>query len=120
MKIILATTTLALLLSVAPASGRTGSGLRGKVLIEPAFPVCRVDQPCTRPAGNTRLLFTRARLVRSTRTAEDGTYRISLAPGTYTVTAPGASRIRKLDPGRVIVPRAGYRRVTFKLDIGIQ
>ena len=121
MKIILATTTLALLLFATAADGaRTGSGLRGKVLIEPAFPVCRVDQPCTKPAGNTRLLFTRSRLVRSTRTAEDGTYRIRLAPWAYTVSAPGPGRIRKLDPTRVVVPRTGYRRVIFKLDIGIQ
>jgi hypothetical protein len=119
MKIFL-TTTLALLLLATAAGGQTGSGLRGKVLIEPAFPVCHVDQPCTKPAGNVLLVFTRRGVARRTRTAEDGTYRIRLAPGRYTVVAPGSSRVRVLDPTTVVVPRARYRRVTFTLDIGIK
>jgi hypothetical protein len=121
MKIFLATTSLALLLFTTAADGaRSGSGLRGKVLIEPAYPVCRVGQPCTKPAGNVLLVFARGGLARRTSTAEDGTYRISLAPGRYSVTAPGRSRVRVLDPTSVIVRRAGYRRVTFTLDIGIR
>src|SRR5262249_60422789 len=96
------------------------SGLRGNVLISPAFPQCHAGEPCTKPAGNTRLVFMRGGLSRTTRTSADGTYRIRLAPGSYTVAAPGAGRIRRLDPASVVVPRTGYKRVTFKLDIGIK
>ena len=120
MKIFVATTTLAFLLFTTAAAGRTGSGLRGKVLIEPAFPVCHVDQPCTKPAGNVLLVFTRRGVARRTRTAVDGTYRLRLTPGRYTVAAPGTGRVRVLDPTTVVVPRVGYRRVTFTLDIGIR
>ena len=119
MKIFVATTTLAFLLFATAAAGRTGSGIRGKVLIEPAFPVCHVDQPCTKPAGNVLLVFTRRGVAHRTRTAEDGTYRLRLAPGRYTVTAPGPGPVRVLDPTTVVVPRVGYRRMTFTLDIGI-
>ena len=121
MKIFVATTTLMFLLFATAAAGRTGSGLRGMVLIEPAFPVCRVDQPCTRPAGNVWLVFARGGLARRTRTAEDGAYRLRLAPGRYRVAAPGpGGPARVLDPTTVVVPRVGYRRVTFTLDIGIR
>jgi hypothetical protein len=122
MKIFVSTTTLAFLLLATAAAGRTGGGLRGKVLIEPAFPVCHVDQPCTKPAGNVLLVFMRGGLARRTRTAEDGTYRLRLAPGRYKVAAPspGLGRVRVLDPTTVVVPRARYRHVTFTLDIGIK
>jgi hypothetical protein len=90
------------------------------VLIEPAFPVCHVDQPCTKPAGNVLLVFMRSGLARRTRTAVDGAYRLKLPPGRYKVAAPGTSRVRVLDPTTVVVPRARYRRMTFTLDIGIR
>jgi len=97
------------------------SGLRGKVMIAPATPSCQVGEPCTKPAPDVLLVFSRkGRTAHRTRTHDDGTYRIKLAPGTWTVTAPGSGLSRALDPRRVVVPRARYRRVTFMLDIGIQ
>jgi hypothetical protein len=119
MKIFVATTTLTFLLFATAAVGRTGSGLRGTVLIEPAFPVCHADQPCTKPAGDVLLVFMRRGVAHRTHTAKDGTYRLRLAPGKYRVAAPGPGR-RVLDPTTVLVPRVGYRRVTFTLDIGIR
>jgi hypothetical protein len=117
---IAAVVAFALFATVA-AGARSGSGLRGKVLIEPGFPVCRVGEPCSRPAADTLLYFsTRGRLVRRTRTKDDGTYRIKLAPGRYKVAAPGLGLSRNLDPVQVVVPRARFRRVDFTLDIGIQ
>jgi len=110
----------ALALSASTVGAGPRSGLRGKVLIEPAFPVCTVARPCTKPAGNVLLVFTRRGVARRTRTAEDGTYRRTLAPGRYTVTAPGPGRMRVLDPATIVVPRAGFRRMTFTLDIGIR
>jgi hypothetical protein len=118
---IVAVAALALAVSASAAGAGPRSGLRGMVLIEPAFPVCRVDQPCTKPADDVLLVFSRkGRASRRTRTNEDGTYRIRLAPGRWTVTAPGPGLSRSLDPARVLVPRGRYGRETFMLDIGIR
>ena len=122
MRILVTSTAVALVLgATAATAGQAGSGLRGQVLIEPAFPICRVDQPCTKPAAGVVLVFSKRGVeVKRTRTADDGTYRVALRPGTYNVAAPGPSRVRTLDPTRVSVVRGRYRRVLFKLDIGIQ
>jgi hypothetical protein len=120
-KVLGATAALALMLSVAAASAGKTSGLRGKLLISPGYPLCPADAPCTRPAPQVWLFFAgRGRVVIRTRTSDGGAYRITLAPGTYTVTAPGRSRLRELDPTRVVVLRGHYRPVIFKLDIGIR
>jgi hypothetical protein len=112
---------LALAVSASAAGAAPRSGLRGKVLIEPGYPVCRVDQPCTRPASDTVLVFTRKRRPpRRIRTSDDGSFRITLRPGSYTVAAPGEGRMRKLAPARIVVVRGRYRQLTFKLDVGIR
>jgi hypothetical protein len=95
------------------------SGLHGAVLIGPGYPVCKVGAPCTRPAGNVWLVFTRRGRAARTRTATNGAYQIALAPGTYAVSSPkhlGGG----LSPRRVTVRRGNYRRVVFTLDIGIR
>jgi hypothetical protein len=90
-------------------------------MIVPATPSCHVGEPCTKPAADVVLVFSRkGRAAHRTRTHDDGTYRIRLAPGAWAVTAPGSGLSRRLDPTRVVVPRARYRHVTFTLDIGIQ
>jgi hypothetical protein len=103
-------------------SAGTGSGLYGKVVISPARPVCVVGQPCTAPDKNDVLAFWRqGRRVRAVHTSEEGRYRVSLAPGRYTVTARRDAAIgRGLEPQHVVVPRARYARVNFSLDIGIR
>jgi len=107
--------------SAGTAGSAARSGLRGSVVIDPAYPVCKVGTPCTRPAGHVWLLFSRrSRTVARTRTADDGTYRIRLAPGTYRVTSPNDAAGRGLDPSRVTVRRGRYRQVVFKLDVGIR
>jgi hypothetical protein len=120
-RILVPTTALALALSVAAASAGTPGGLRGKVLIEPGFPVCRAGEPCTRPASHVWLVFSRGgRPVKRTRTGDDGSYRVTLAAGAYGVSSPGPGLMRELEPDRVVVPRGLFRRVVFKLDIGIR
>jgi len=62
----------------------------------------------------------RGRAVARTRTAENGSYRITLAPGTYGVTSRKGTAGKGLTPQRVAVRSGIYRRVIFKLDIGIR
>jgi hypothetical protein len=96
---IVAATALALALSATAASGASRSGLRGVVLIDPASPVCSVGQPCTAPAKHVWLVFSRrGQAVARTRTANDGSYRIALAPGTFAVSSPHHTLGRGLRP----------------------
>ena len=117
---IFAATALALVLSVAMVSGAASSGLHGVVLIDPAYPVCKMGVPCTRPAKHVWLVFSRHGRTARTRTGDDGRYRITLVSGTYAVTSPTHLGGPGLTPGRVTVRSGVYRRVVFKLDVGIR
>lgn len=102
----------------AGSSGSGGSGVRGTVLLDPGYPVCKLGTACTRPAPHALLRFWRnGRVVAHTRTDSRGRYRIALRPRTYRVTSTSGARLK---PARVTVTRNRYRQVTFKLDIGIR
>ena len=117
-----ATAIIALALPTFAVGATSPSGLRGRVLIQPGYPVCKVNRPCVRPAPHLSLVFSRAgRTVARTRTQADGSYRIRLRPGPYAVSSPAGKVGRAgLQPRRVTVPVGRYKRVVFKLDIGLQ
>jgi hypothetical protein len=118
---IVSATALAFALSATAAGGASRSGLGGVVLIDPAYPACKIGQPCTAPAKHVWLVFSRrGRAVAWTRTANDGSYRIALARGTYSVTSPHPSLGSGLQPRWVVVRLGRYRHVNFRLDIGIR
>ncbi|HKU59145.1 MAG TPA: carboxypeptidase regulatory-like domain-containing protein [Gaiellaceae bacterium] len=95
-------------------------GLFGTAVISPAQPVCRAGEPCTRPAAGMTLVFTNQRNVaKSVVTTTKGTYRIRLAPGTYTVRVAG-NRIARVDPLKVVVRRGLLVRRDFAIDVGIR
>ena len=99
-----------------------GTGLYGKVVIDPARPVCEAGQTCSAPDANDVLTFARrgVRPIR-TRTHANGSYRIALRAGRYSVTARhGGSIGRGLEPRRVVVRRGRYARADFTLDVGIR
>ena len=113
-------TAIALVAVLPVATGASRGGLHGVVLIDPAYPVCKVGVPCTRPAKNVWLVFLRHGHTARTRTGDDGRYRIMLPAGTYTVTSANHLAGRGLTPGRVTVRTSVYRRVSFRLDVGIR
>ena len=88
----------------------------------PITPVCAAEVPCDGPAKNVTLVFSRnGRVVRRTRTNEQGRYRIALAPGLYAVRLTPKQRIgRGLEPVRARVVRARFRRFDFSIDTGIR
>ena len=114
-------------LAVAVAASSTGaatssSGLRGLVTRGPITPVCVAGQPCSEPAKDLTLVFSRnGRVVRRTRTNDQGRYRVALAPGLYAVRiTPRPSIGRGLEPVRARVMRARFRRLDFSIDTGIR
>jgi len=109
---------LALVLLVGAGGKASASGLRGMVVLDPGYPVCKAGMPCSRPATNALLRFWRhGHVVAHTRTDGAGRYRIALRPGTYRVTSATGT---VLAPIRTTVATGRYRSVTFRLDTGIR
>lgn len=112
---------MAALLVPATSSSGTASGLRGKVTLFPARPVCIEGEPCSKPAPGVLLVFKKngrdAARVTTTRCA---TYRVILAPGVYSVTAPKYRRGSGVTPGKVRVKKGRILRVDLEIDTGIQ
>ena len=99
-----------------PATGLYGTVHRG-----PIVPVCRVGEPCEGPAHVTLVFSRLGQTVARVHTREDGSYRIRLRPGRYSVRTTSTSVFeRKPDPATATVPRIGYRRVNFFIDTGIR
>jgi Carboxypeptidase regulatory-like domain len=96
-------------------------GLFGTAVISPAQPVCRVGDPCTKPAAGMTLVFTSTRGgAKTVVTSAKGTYRIRLSPGTYTVRVGGANRIGRITPAKVVVRSGLLLHRDFAIDVGIR
>jgi hypothetical protein len=112
---------LAAALLAPAASSTTATGLRGKVTLFPARPVCIEGESCSKPAPGVLLVFERkgqvAARVTSTKCA---TYRVVLAPGVYSVTAPKYRRGSGVTPATVRVKNGRILRVDLEIDTGIQ
>jgi Carboxypeptidase regulatory-like domain len=109
-----------LALAAGASAATSRSGLHGTVMRGPITPVCKVGVPCEAPAGGVTLTFSRAGVVRETRTDQQGSYRIALPPGIYAVTTSSKPFGRTPRPARVHV-RAGHSdRIAFTIDTGIR
>ncbi len=87
----------------------------------PITPVCMVGVPCSEPAANVVLVFSRGgRVVARTTTRRDGGYRLMLQPGRYSVRTRIRTLGSGLSPRIVVVPRNRVGRVDFDLDTGIR
>jgi len=96
------------------------SGLHGNVTKGPTTPVCRAGQPCSAPAQVT-LLFRRAGHTFRARSTATGAYRISLAPGIYSVSTLERIGISpNIKPHLVHVRRGHDDRLDFSVDTGIR
>lgn len=113
---------LALLAPIEAASeSAAGSGLRGLVTLSPTRPVCIEERPCSKPAAGVVLVFRRdGGSVTRVTTRADGTYRVLLRPGRYTVVAPRYRVGSGITPQTVRVPRGRVAHLDFEIDTGIQ
>src|SRR5712691_685298 len=110
-------------LALVPATGvsAASSGLRGLVVFSPTRPVCIEGQPCSKPAAHVLIVFLRTgRVAARVTTGADGTYRVSLLPGTYRVSAPGRRVGSGVTPRTVRVPDGRTARADLEIDTGIQ
>jgi len=108
-------------LGATSAHAVPASGLRGLVTRSPIMPVCMEGVPCSAPAENTPLIFSRGGKFVRTRTDRAGRYRVALTPGWWKVRTAGASRIGSgITPRVVSVLAARFRVVNFDIDTGIR
>jgi hypothetical protein len=124
MKAVISALSLALVVAAGAGAQTTAlsSGLRGVVVRGPIAPVCVAEQPCTEPARNITLLFSRnSRVVGRAVTDTAGRYRVRLPAGVYAVRRPGSMGIgRGIEPNRARVYAGRFVRVDFSIDTGIR
>jgi hypothetical protein len=124
MKVVVTAVSLALVI-VAGAGAQTSvvsSGLQGVVMRGPIAPMCVAEAPCTEPAKNVTLLFSRnGRIVGRAVTDSAGRYRLRLPAGAYAVRRPPPLGIGKgIEPNHARVYARRFVRVDFSIDTGIR
>lgn len=108
--------------SIAPYT----SGVQGTVLLGPTCPVERIppDPACAdKPYKTTISVYRTSDTVHVFATAQtgvDGTFKISLAPGTYTVAAAGGAMLPRCTPTPATVAPNVYTKLTISCDTGIR
>jgi hypothetical protein len=122
MKIAVATLSLALVIVAGAQATVAPSGLHGVVVRGPITPMCVAEQPCTAPAKNVTLLFSRdGRIFGRAVTDTAGRYRLRLPAGLYAVRRPVTVTIgRGMEPNRARVYAGRFVRVDFSIDTGIR
>lgn len=106
------------------AAGDGTSGIEGRVTIGPQCPVMQEGSPCPDvPYVATVRVLRDGATVATGRSGQDGSFRISVAPGEYVVDAVpleenGIAMVR-VQP-RVVVMAGGYTQVDLSFDSGIR
>jgi hypothetical protein len=122
---LLALTVAVLLLTACGSTGSSGATttVAGHVLAAPACPVQIAGSPCPpRPvAGADVVAEDDGEVVARTTTGSDGSFTLSLPPGSYTVVASTVSGIRSQASRRIEVPLpSGQPPLVLTVDSGIR
>jgi hypothetical protein len=124
MRVVITAVSLALMIVAGDGAQVTAvpSGLRGVVMRGPISPMCVAEEPCTEPARNVTLLFSRnGRIVGRAVTDSAGRYRLRLPAGAYAVRRPASVGIgRGIEPDHARVYARRFVRVDFSIDTGIR
>ena len=122
MRLVITALSLTLALVAGAQASVVRSGLHGVVERGPIAPVCVAEEPCTEPAKNVTLLFSRnGRIVGRAVTDSAGRYRLRLPAGVYAVRRPGSPGIgRGIEPNHARVYAGRFVRVDFSIDTGIR
>jgi hypothetical protein len=113
---------VALFLAAGAEAVAVPSGVHGIVTRGPIAPMCAAEQPCTQPAKNTTLLFSRSgHVVARAKTDDRGRYHLRLPPGTYGVGLTRTPKVgRGIEPDHVRIRTGRYVRLDFSIDTGIR
>jgi hypothetical protein len=105
-------------------AGDAGSGIEGTVAIGPTCPVEMAESPCADAPYEALITVTDGgEVVATGKSTQDGTFRIDVPPGTYTVTAEPvvADAIAHADPLQdVVVGTGAFTHVGISFDSGIR
>jgi hypothetical protein len=114
--------TVALFLAGGAEAVAVPSGVHGIVTRGPIAPMCVAEQPCTQPAKNTTLLFSRyGHVVARAKTDDAGRYHLRLPSGTYRVGLTSTPKVgRGIEPDHVRIRTGRYVRLDFSIDTGIR
>jgi hypothetical protein len=103
------------------SSGSDAAGLYGTVTISPGMPTCKQGESCGRPAKHVTLEFMQTgETVATSKTDEEGRYRVALPAGSYEVS------LRNGGPGKVVqaktvsVPSGSSTKHDLTFDTGIR
>jgi hypothetical protein len=97
------------------------TGLEGTVLRGPIQPVCRVGEPCDAPFSATFQVWHQQQLVARFRSDSTGHYRVTIAPGAYSVVADSGAPIWPARQAHdVMVGSVGVTHVDLNFDTGIR
>lgn len=112
-------------LSLTSVGCRSGpaTGLDGVVRRRPISPLCVIGILCSHPVAGVTLTFSaEGQILARTRSAADGSYRIELAPGIYSVGVEPATGalVGSPRPSRVRVNDQGVSRIDFLFATGIR
>jgi hypothetical protein len=124
----LALPAVAVALLLAACGGRAVSGsappsgtVHGSVLAGPTCPVERVGHPCPpRPVVATIQASEGTRVVASTRSATDGTYRLAVPAGSFTIRAVTGTAFPRCGSQPVVVATGTDVEVALTCDTGIR
>jgi hypothetical protein len=108
------------LVALAAALALVTGTIHGTVMRGPIAPVCRVGTPCSVPAKNVTLSFTRNGSTRTATTDDRGRYSIRLAAGVYAVKTNQRPFGSVPQPKTIRVKAARSTRVDFAIDTGIR
>jgi hypothetical protein len=106
----------------SPTASTVDSGISGRVLLGPTCPVEQAGQsPCVTPYSAV-LVVTDAedREVARTTAAQDGTFRIALAPGDYVVVPQPGDPFPQAQPLDVTVVPGSFADIEINYDTGIR
>jgi hypothetical protein len=109
--------------STSGVSGAGAAGIQGKVLLGPMCPVQQAGSPCPDRPIKAEIIVAASdgKAVATGHSDGDGSYRISLLPGSYTVTAkrPGGA-FGTGKPVAVRVPVGTFVQLNLQIDSGIR
>jgi hypothetical protein len=103
------------------SSAATTGTVRGHITAGPTCPVERVASPCPpRPVVSIVEATVGTRVVASTRSATDGSYRLDVPSGSYVITARPAGMFPRCSPRPARAAAARIAVVDIACDTGIR